>query len=147
MQDGRPLKMSTVVDEYTRECLAMAVRRRLTSREVQEVWRELFLLRGSPTRIQSDNDAEFMARIRRAWYPALSVAPLLIEWGSLWENGLLRCSLNAGVGTTTPTVRIVRWGIDHPPQKAARSHDQFVGVTELARTLNRRGQINGVDFE
>ena len=54
-QDGRPLKLLTVVDEYTRECLAIAVQRRLTSQDVQEVLSELFLLRGCPTHIRSDN--------------------------------------------------------------------------------------------
>ena len=66
-QDGRPLKMLTVVDEYTRECLAIAVRRRLTSREVQEVLSEFFLCRGCPTHIRSDNGPECIARALRAW--------------------------------------------------------------------------------
>jgi transposase InsO family protein len=65
-QDGRPLKLLTVVDAYTRECLAMAVRRRLTSR-VQEVWSELFLHQGCSTHIRSDNGPEFIARALRAW--------------------------------------------------------------------------------
>ncbi len=86
-QDGRPLKMLTVVDEYTRECLAIAVRRRLTSREVQEVLSELFLQRGCPTHIRSDNGPECIARALQAWYRVLTVAPLFIEPGSPWENG------------------------------------------------------------
>ena len=53
-QDGRPLKRLTIVDEYTRECLAIAVRRRLRSQDVQEVLAELFLLRGCPTHIRPD---------------------------------------------------------------------------------------------
>jgi len=85
--DGRPLKMLTVVDEYTRECLAIAVRRRLTSREVQEVLSELFLRRGCPTHIRSDNGPEFIAIALRAWYRVLAVSPLFIEPGSPWENG------------------------------------------------------------
>lgn len=86
-QDGRPLKRLTVVDEYTRECLAIAVRRRLTSREVQEVLSELFLHRGCPTHIRSDNGPEFIARALRAWYGMLTIALLFIEPGSPWENG------------------------------------------------------------
>lgn len=86
-QDGRPLKLLTVVDEYTRECLAIAVRRRLTSREVQEVLSELFLRRGCPTHIRSDNGPEFIARALRDWYRFLAIAPLFIEPGSPWENG------------------------------------------------------------
>lgn len=88
-QDGRPIKILTVVDEYTRECLAIAVRRRLTSREVQEVLSELFLYRGCPTHIRSDNGQEFIARALRALYGVLAVAPLFIEPGSPWENGYI----------------------------------------------------------
>lgn len=86
-QDGRPLKMLTVVDEYTRECLAIDVRRRLTSREVQEVLSELFLHHGCPTHIRSDNGPEFIARSLRQWLARLEIAPLFIEPGSPWENG------------------------------------------------------------
>jgi putative transposase len=86
-RDGRPMKLLTVVDEYTRECLAIAVRRRLTSRDVQEVLSELFLLRGCPMYLRSDNGPEFIATALRAWYRVLAVAPLFIEPGSPWENG------------------------------------------------------------
>ena len=86
-QDGRPLKLLTIVDEYTRECLVIAIQRRLTSQGVQEVLSELFLLRGCPTHIRSDNGPEFIARRLRQWYEQLAVAPLFIEPGSPWENG------------------------------------------------------------
>ena len=85
--DGRPMKLLTVVDEYTRECLAIAVRRRLTSRDVQEVLSELFLLRGCPMYLRSDNGPEFIATALHAWYRVLAVAPLFIEPGSPCENG------------------------------------------------------------
>ena len=81
------MKLLTVVDEYTRECLAIAVRRRLTSRDVQEVLSELFLLRGCPRYLRSDNGPAFIATALRAWYRVLAVAPLFIEPGSPWENG------------------------------------------------------------
>jgi len=84
---GGPLKLLTVVDEYTRECLAIAFQRRLTSREVQEILSELFLRRGCPTHIRSDNGPEFIATALRTWYRVLAVAPLFIEPGSPWENG------------------------------------------------------------
>ena len=86
-QDGRPLTRLTVVNEYTRERLAIAVRRRLTLRDVQEVLSEWFLRRGCPTHIRSDNGPEFIATALRAWYRVLAVAPLFIEPGSPWENG------------------------------------------------------------
>jgi transposase InsO family protein len=88
-QDGRPLKLLTVVDEYTRECVAIAVRRRLRSQEVQEVLSELFLLRGCPTHIRSDNGPEFIASKLQRWLKTLQVEPLYIEPGSPWENGYI----------------------------------------------------------
>lgn len=81
------MKLLTVVDEYTREWLAIAVRRRLTSRAVQEVLSEGFLRRGCPTHIRSDNGPAFIAMALRAWYRVLAVAPLFIEPGSPGENG------------------------------------------------------------
>ncbi len=88
-KDGRPLKLLTVLDEYTRECLAIEVQRRLTSQQVREVLSELFVTRGCPTHIRSDNGPEFIARALRSWYGHLAVSPLFIEPGSPWENGYL----------------------------------------------------------
>jgi hypothetical protein len=69
-----------------RESLAITVRRRLTSWDVQEVLSELFLYRGCPTHIRSDNGPECIARALRAWCGMLTIAPLCIEPGSPWEN-------------------------------------------------------------
>ncbi len=88
-QDGRLLKILTVVDEYTRECLAIAARRRLRSQDVQEVLAERFLLRGCPTHIRSDNGLECIAWKLRQWHERLTVTPLCIEPGSPWENGAI----------------------------------------------------------
>jgi transposase InsO family protein len=77
-QDGHPLKMLTVLDEYTRECLAIEVRRRMTANDVREVLGELFLARGCPTHIRPDNGPEFIARSLRQWLAQLTVAPLFI---------------------------------------------------------------------
>ncbi len=88
-RDGRPLKLLTVLDEYTRECVAIEVRRRLTSQDVQGVLSEWFLVHGCPTYIRSDNGPEFIARSLRRWYGQLAVAPLFIHPGSPWENGYL----------------------------------------------------------
>ena len=85
--DGRPLKLLVVLDEYTRECLAIAVRGRLTSQTVQEVWGMLFLQHGCPASIRSDNGPEFIAHSWRQRYGCLEVSPLFIEPGSPWENG------------------------------------------------------------
>lgn len=85
--DGRPLRMLTMVDEYTRECLAIDVERRLDSENVLERLAELFVMRGTPTCIRSDNGSEFTATAVREWLGRLGVETLFIEPGSPWENG------------------------------------------------------------
>lgn len=87
--DGRKLRMLTVVDEYTRECLAIEVARRLTSQEVLAVLADLFVRRGPPTYIRSDNGPEFAARAVRQWLGRVDVQTLFIEPGSPWENGYI----------------------------------------------------------
>jgi putative transposase len=86
-QDGRPLRLLTLLDEYTRECLAIVVGRRLTSEDVLERLTQLFAARGTPGYIRSDNGSEFTAQAVRNWLAALGVKPLFIEPGSPWENG------------------------------------------------------------
>lgn len=65
--DGRSIKILTVVDEYTRECLALVVTRSITTAEVVGVLRGLFAVRGVPAQIRSDNGPEFIAKQVRAW--------------------------------------------------------------------------------
>ena len=86
--DGRRLKILTVEDEFTRECLALEVGRRFTGRDVVGVLRELFLIRGVPRHIRSDNGPEFIASSVRSWLGEHGVGPLYIEPGSPWENGV-----------------------------------------------------------
>jgi putative transposase len=85
--DGRPLRMLVIIDEYTRECLSIDVDRRLNSQDVLFWLSELFIHRGSPAYIRSDNGAEFTAKAVRAWLERLRVQTLFIEPGSPWENG------------------------------------------------------------
>jgi putative transposase len=85
--DGRTLRMLTMVDEYTRECLAIDVARRLTSEDVLERLTDLFIRRGVPEYIRSDNGAEFTNHAVRSWLDRMEVKPLFIEPGSPWENG------------------------------------------------------------
>lgn len=88
-QDGRKIKMLTVIDEYSRECLAIEVKRSLKSQDVIEVLGGLFLERGTPVHIRSDNGPEFIAKELREWINKLGVKPLFIEPGSPWENGYI----------------------------------------------------------
>ena len=85
--DGRPFRILNILDEYTRECLASVVARRIRSQDVLLILADLFLSRGIPTHIRSDNGPEFIARKLRQWLTQLNVAPLYIEPGSPWENG------------------------------------------------------------
>jgi transposase InsO family protein len=86
--DGRPLKILTVVDEYTRECLACPVARRFTSGDVVRTLRGLFATRGVPGHIRSDNGPEFIAKQVREWLEVNNVGPLYIEPGAPWQNGV-----------------------------------------------------------
>jgi transposase InsO family protein len=88
-RDGRALKLLTVIDEYSRECLAIDVSRRITSEEVLERLAQLFLERGLPAYIRSDNGPEFVAKAVREWLERIGVGTLYIEPGSPWENGYI----------------------------------------------------------
>ncbi len=85
--NGVKFRILNVIDEYTRECLAVRVKRNLTHKDVLEVLAALFWKRGVPVHIRSDNGAEFTAGRVRAWLARLAVTPLFIEPGSPWENG------------------------------------------------------------
>ena len=86
-EDGLPLRILTLIDEYTRECLALKVARRLRSQDVLEQLGYLFIYRGLPGFIRSDNGPEFTAKAVRYWLERLRVQTLFIEPGSPWENG------------------------------------------------------------
>src|SRR5208282_3181604 len=85
--DGRRLKWFSVVDEFTRECLALEVERRMTARDVLAILTKLEAQRGTPRAIRSDNGPEFIAQAVRRWLAARQIGPLYIAPGSPWENG------------------------------------------------------------
>jgi putative transposase len=85
--DGRPLRMLTMVDEYTRECLTIDVARQYRSEQVLDRLAELFVERGAPIYLRSDNGSEFTATAVREWLERVGVKTLFIEPGSPWENG------------------------------------------------------------
>ncbi len=87
--DGRPVRMLTLIDEFTRECLAIDVSRRMTSEDVLERLSDLFIQRGPPEYIRSDNGPEFTAHRVRDWLQNVGVETLFIEPGSPWENGFI----------------------------------------------------------
>jgi putative transposase len=86
-EDKRPIRMLTVIDEFTRRCLAIVVARRLRSDDVLQCLTDLFVAHGPPEPIRSDNGPEFVARNVRGWLGRIGVKTLYIEPGSPWENG------------------------------------------------------------
>jgi len=85
--DGRAFRILAIIDEYTRECLSLDVARSLRSGDVLDRLESLFVQRGTPQYIRSDNGPEFTAKAVRSWLAQLEVQPLFIEPGSPWENG------------------------------------------------------------
>ena len=84
---GTTLKWLSIVDEYTRECLALKVSRNITSEDVIDTLAEVFAMRGVPRAIRSDNGPEFVAEVIQKWLGRLQIATLYIAPGSPWENG------------------------------------------------------------
>ena len=85
--DGRKFRMLNVIDELTRECLAIRIDRKLNSTAVIDVLTDLFILRGVPSHVRSDNGPEFIAKAVRDWIDAMGAKTAFIEPGSPWENG------------------------------------------------------------
>ena len=85
--DGRKVRLMTLIDEFTRECLAIRVARRINSLGVIETMADVMLVRGVPEHIRSDNGPEMTAKIVRHWLAQVGAKTLYIEPGSPWENG------------------------------------------------------------
>ena len=85
--DGRKVRLMTLIDEFTRECLAIRVARRINSLGVLETMADVMLVRGIPEHIRSDNGPEMTAKIVRHWLANVGAKTLYIEPGSPWENG------------------------------------------------------------
>lgn len=92
--DGRAFRTLNVLDEFTKESLVIRVKRKLNSIDVIDVLTDLFILRGPPAFIRSDNGAEFVAEAVRKWITAVGAQTAYIEPGSPWENGYIE-SFNA----------------------------------------------------
>ncbi len=86
-EDGRAFRTLNVLDEFSRECLEIRVKRKLNSIDVIEVLADLFILRGIPAYIRSDNGPEFVAEAVQRWINAVGAKTAYIEPGSPWENG------------------------------------------------------------
>lgn len=129
--DGRAFRMLTLIDEYSRECLAIDVARQLRSEDVLERLCDLFVRRGVPAAIRSDNGPEFTATAVRGWLNRVGVKTLFIEPGSPWENGYIESFngklrdelLNGEIFDTLLEAKVLieRWRVDfntHRPHSA-----------------------------
>ena len=92
--DGKAFRTLNILDEFSRECLAIRVKRKLNSTDVIDALTDLFILRGPPAHVRSDNGPEFVAKDVRAWIEAVGAKTAFIEPGSPWENGYVE-SFNA----------------------------------------------------
>lgn len=87
LSNGKKIRMLTLIDEYTRKCLAIEVGYQLNSQDILDILKEVFITEGLPDYIRSDNGAEFTATLVKDWLSSLGVKTAYIEPGSPWENG------------------------------------------------------------
>ncbi len=87
LKNGKKIRMLTVIDEYSRKCLAIRVGSSLKSDDVLDTLSTLFIIEGTPDYIRSDNGSEFTAKALREWIESVGVKTAYIEPGSPWENG------------------------------------------------------------
>ena len=92
--EGKKLRMLNIIDEFTHECLAIRVDRKLQAIDVIDALSDLFILRGVPQHIRSDNGPEFVAKAVQDWIAAVGARTVYIAPGSPWENGFIE-SFNA----------------------------------------------------
>ena len=157
--DGKPVRMLTIVDEFTRECLAIDVGRQLKHDDVLERLAWLMSTRGVPDHIRSDNGSEFTAKAVRQWLSKVGVKTLYIEPGSPWENGYIESFngklrdelLNTEIFETLLEAKVLieRWRVEYntirpdsslgyrPPAPEARS-------PEACSASLRRPLVEGV---
>jgi putative transposase len=113
--NGRAFRILNIIDEFTRTCLSIKVNRKISSQDVIDELFNLFIFRGIPEHIRSDNGPEFTARVVRRWLNRLGVRTLFIEPGSPWENGYIESFngklrdelLNREIFTTLEEARVL----------------------------------------
>ena len=85
--DGKVFRALNILDEFSRECLAIRIKRKLNSTDVIDTLTDLFILRGVPAYVRSDNGPEFIAAPLQEWLRRVGIQPMQIYPGSPWENG------------------------------------------------------------
>jgi len=144
IEDGRKIRLLVVIDEFTRECLAIEVARSFTARQVVEILRCLFAIRGVPQFIRSDNGPEFVSKELCKWLDQADVDTLFIAPGSPWENGYVESFngkfrdelLNGELFLSLAEVRWIvdRWRLDYNHHRPHSSLDYQTPAAFAARS-------------
>ena len=152
--DGRALKMLTVIDEYERDNLAILTRRRIRSDDVLHCLADLFLIRGIPDYIRSNNGPEFTAKQVRNWLKRVGVKTLLIEPGSSWENGYIESFngklrdelLNREIFYTLREAQVLieNWRVDYNTFRPHSSLGYQPPAPEAILPRGSRGIVTGI---
>ena len=147
-EGGGRLRLLNVVDEFTRECLTIEIRRHFTGRDVVAVLGELFAIRGRPRYIRSDNGPEFVCKAIKKWLASEQVGTLFIEPGSPWENGYVESfngklrdeCLNGELFLSLAEARYVvdRWRMDYNHH---RPHSRLNWTTPATFAARCRGRM------
>ena len=139
--NGRKFRMLNIIDEFTRECLAIRIDRKLNSTDVIDALSDLFILRGVPGHVRSDNGPEFIAKAVREWIAAVGAKTAFIEPGSPWENGYCE-SFNSEASRRTPQQRDLlqpRRGKGHHRSMAALLQHQATTLIARIQTAGSGG--------
>lgn len=149
--DGKPFRILNIVDEFTKESLVTFVKRKINSQDVILVLAELFLLRGIPKHIRSDNGPEFIAKRLVKWLEGLEVGPLFIQPGSPWENGYVESFngkmrdqfLNGEIfySLFEAKVLIERWRVHY---NTVRPHSSLGGKPPAPKTIQPKLELLAV---
>ena len=147
LEDGKRVRMLVVIDEYTRECLAIDVAKKLTGHDVVEVLRYLFAVRGEPEYIRSDNGPEFVSKVVQGWLEYANVKTLYIAPGSPWENGYVESFngkfrdelLNRELFLSLDELRYVvnRWRMDYNHYRPHSSLDYMAPAAFAKKCLDQ----------
>ena len=129
----RAFKTLNIIGEYNREYLAMLIARKIKNQDVIDLLFYLFIIRGIPEHIRSDNGLEFTAKAVRKWLERLSVKTLFIEPGSPWENGYIE-SFNGKLRD-----ELLNREIFTTPEEAKVLIDQWRGVYNQIRPHSSLG--------
>ncbi|CAH1696427.1 hypothetical protein CHELA1G11_40049 [Hyphomicrobiales bacterium] len=165
--DGRKYRMLNIIDEFTHECLAIRIDRKLRAIDVIDVLSDLFILRGVPEHVRSDNGPEFVAKAVQDWISAVGAKAAYIAPGRPWENSFIE-SFNARLrdelldgeilytlaeakiivescgATSTPCARMAHSDTSLPPRRSSSPpwgpHGRLRNPDQLRRPRWRRGQ-------